>query len=83
MLITVLPNQGKVQKKRPFSGVTKIYLSLFTGCHLTKNRPGRSSSLEVFFENGVLKIYSKFSEEPPCQSANFLKLQSNFIKITL
>ena len=83
ILITVLPNQGKVEKKCPFSGITKIYLSLFTGCHLTENRPGRSSSLKVFFENGVLKIYSKFTGEQPCQSANFLKLQSNFIKITL
>ena len=32
---------------------------------------------------GVLKICSKFTGEHPCQSAISIKLQSNFIEITL
>ena len=40
----------------------------------------RSSRPEVFLENNVLKICSKFSGEHPCQSAISVKLQSNFIE---
>ena len=54
-----------------------------TKYHFTKNKPSRSSDLEVFLVKGVLKIYSKFTEENPCQSAISIKLQSNFIEITL
>ena len=43
----------------------------------------RSSRPEVFLENNVLKICSKFSGEHPCQSAISVKLQSNFIEIVL
>ena len=43
----------------------------------------RSSSLEVFWENVVLKICSKFAGKHPCRSAISIKLQSNFIEITL
>ena len=32
---------------------------------------------------GVLKIYTKFTEEQPCQSAISIKFQSKFIEITL
>ena len=39
----------------------------------------RSSPLEVFLEKGVLKIYSKFTEEHPCQSV----ISINFIEIAL
>ena len=42
-----------------------------------------SSSPYVFLWKGVLKICSKFTKEHPCQSAISIKLQSNFIKITL
>ena len=38
---------------------------------------------EVFPEKGLLKICSKFKGEHPCRSAISIKLQSNFIEITL
>ena len=37
----------------------------------------------MFLENGVLKICSKSTGEHPCRSVVSIKLQSNFIKITL
>ena len=43
----------------------------------------RSSRPEVFLGKGVLKIYSKFTGEHQRWSAISIKLQSNFIKITL
>ena len=43
----------------------------------------RSSHPEVFLRKGVLKICSKFTRERPCRSAISIKLQSNFIEITL
>ena len=46
-------------------------------------RTGRNSPPEVFLRKGVLKISSKFTGEHPCQSVILIKLQSNFIEITL
>ena len=43
----------------------------------------RSSLPVVFLRKGVLKICSKFTGEHPCRSAISIKLQSNFIEITL
>ena len=43
----------------------------------------RSSPPEVFLGKGVLTICSKFTGEHPYQSVISIKLQSNFIKITL
>ena len=43
----------------------------------------RSNHLKVFLGKGVLKICSKFTGEHPCQSAILIKLQSNFIGVTL
>ena len=43
----------------------------------------RSSRPEVFLEKGVLKICSKFTGEYPYQNTISIKLQSNFIEITL
>ena len=37
----------------------------------------------MFLGKGVLKICSKFTGEHPCQSVISIKLQSNFIEITL
>ena len=37
----------------------------------------------LFLGKGVLKICSKFTGEHPCRSAISIKLQSNFIEITL
>ena len=42
----------------------------------------KSSSPDVFLGRGVLKIYSKFIEHP-CQNVISIKLQSNFIEITI
>ena len=43
----------------------------------------RSSRSEMFLEKGVLKICRKFTGEHPCRSVISIKLQSNFIEITL
>ena len=43
----------------------------------------RNSHPEVFLETGVLKICTIFTGEQLCRSAISIKLQSNFIKITL
>ena len=51
--------------------------------YFRKKAPSRSSSPEVFLEKGVLKIYCKFTGEHLCRDAISIKLQSNFIEITL
>ena len=43
----------------------------------------RSSRPEVLLGKSVLKICSKFTGEHPCRSAISIKLESNFIEITL
>ena len=43
----------------------------------------RSSHPKVFLGKGVLKICSKFTGEHSCRSVISIKLQSNFIEITL
>ena len=43
----------------------------------------RSSRPKVFICKGVLKLCSKFTGEHPCRSVILIKLQSNFIEITL
>ena len=43
----------------------------------------RISHPEVFLGKGILKISSKFTGEHLCRSAISIKLQSNFIEITL
>ena len=43
----------------------------------------RSSPPEVFLCKGVLKICSKFAGKPPCWCVISIKLQNNFIEITL
>ena len=43
----------------------------------------RSSPSEVFYEKGVPKICSIFTGEHPCQSVISIKLQSNFMEMTL
>ena len=43
----------------------------------------RSSAPYLFLRKGVLKICHKFTGEHPCLSAISIKLQSNFIEITL
>ena len=43
----------------------------------------RSSDPEVLLGKGVLKKCSKFTGEHPCRSVISIKLESNFIEITL
>ena len=43
----------------------------------------RSSPPKVFLGKGFLKIYSKLTEEHPCQSVIPITLLCNFIEITL
>ena len=43
----------------------------------------RSGPSEVFLGKSVLKLCSKFTREHPYRSVISVKLQSNFIKITL
>ena len=43
----------------------------------------RSTYLEVFLRKGVLKIFSKFTGEHPCQIAISIKFLCNFIEIAL
>ena len=43
----------------------------------------RSSRLEVFLGKSALKICGKFTGYHPCRSVISIKLQSNFIEITL
>ena len=43
----------------------------------------KSSHLEVFLRNGILKICSKFTGEHPCGSAISIKVLCNFIETTL
>ena len=43
----------------------------------------RSSRSEVFLRKVILKICNKLTGEQPCRNAISIKLQSNFIKITL
>ena len=46
------------------------------------NRPETGLS-EVFLDKGVLKICWKFTGEHPCRTVISIKLQSNFVEITL
>ena len=55
----------------------------FEACEIRKEGKSKSSPPEVFLRRGVLKIWSKFTGEHPCQSVILMKLQSSFIEITL
>ena len=48
-----------------------------------KKKKARSSHPGVFLGKGVLKICSKFTGEHPCRKVISIKLQSNFVEITL
>ena len=63
-----------------FFSIIHHFLSLVDFWFITNFR---SSPPEVFLGKGVLKIFSKFAREHPCQSVISIKLQSNFIEITL
>ena len=50
---------------------------------IVKSSLSRNSRSEVLIGKGLLKIFSKFTEEHPCRSAISIKLQNNFFEITL
>ena len=67
---------------------SRFFVNLWTyGLQISKNyfpwRMCRSSHPEVFLRKGVLKICCKFTGEHQCRSEISIKLQSNFIEITL
>ena len=68
-----MPQKMPVPQKK-ITKVSKLSIKIF-----------RSIPPEVFLGKGVLKICSKFkfTGEHPCRSTISIKLQSNFIKITL
>ena len=65
----------------PFCKLLRSFCSLIF--HWSSTVMGRSSPPEVFLGKCVLKICSKFTGEHPCRSVISIKLQSNFIEITL
>ena len=66
----------KKNKKFKTDLMTSFILLLMMPCF-------RSIDPKVFLWKGVLKIWSKFTGEHPCRSVILIKLQSNFIEITL
>ena len=62
---------------------TKILADFQICISVSLKKVSRSSPAEVFLGKGVLKICSKFTWEHPCRSVISIKLQSNFIEITL
>ena len=59
--------------------ISKHMLSvILVTCH-----QNRSSRPDVLLRKGVQKICSKLTGEHPCRSAISIKLQSNFIEISL
>ena len=74
-------------EKKQYSDVICIDMSHYVQrkrcSSAVKEFQDRNSLPEVFLEKGVVKICSKFTGEHPCQSVISIKLQSNFIKITL
>ena len=60
-----------------------VYLKFFKTEKLWSFLSFRSSRSEVLLVNSVLKICSECTEEHPCRDLISIKLQSNFIEITL
>ena len=78
--------QGEWKCSRTYYQVFEALLNIENLCYFTENPPGtrtRSSPSEVFLGKGVLKKYSKFRGEHPCQSVISIKLICRFIEITL
>ena len=61
----------------------KYFYSQLQGFRYPGTVKSRSSLLEVFLGKGVRKICSKITREHPWRSAISIKLQSNFVEITL
>ena len=61
----------------------EVQTKILNVCWKPLFRSFKSSHQDVFLRKGVVKISSKFTGEHPCRSAISIKLQSNFIEITL
>ena len=72
-LETVVVDQVPPWVSRDFFGFLIVYISLYSSCNAT----------EALLGKGVLRICNKFTGERPRRSAISIKLQSNFIEITL
>ena len=72
-----------LRRNQLFSKKTIICLIALKTFTLSAYAENRSSPPEVFLVKGVLKICSKFTGEYSCRSVISIKLQSNFIEITL
>ena len=76
-----------LSKVRGLMPVNLLEKRLWRKCFLvnfkSSLRTPRCSRPEVLLGKGVLKICNKFTGEHPCRSAISIKLQSNFIEITL
>ena len=66
----------KVWKSHP------SFLTVFWILHCS-SRHTEAATQRCTLRKGILKICIKFTEEHPCRSAISIKLQSNFIEITL
>ena len=73
-------NRGimNLKKETAFSKEISIVMTFPRELFWDRSRPP-----EVFLQKRVLKIGSKFTEEHLCRSVISIKLQSNFIEITL
>ena len=56
----------------------KVYILSQIDCFIFTECIKRSGSPEVFLRKGVLKIFSKFTGEHPCQSVIATLLRSHF-----
>ena len=79
---SVLPVVSKIYERIIQKQILE-YIDKHLSPHLYGHRKGRSSRPEVFLGKGVLKICSRFTGGHPCRSAISIKLQSNFLEITL
>ena len=81
----MLRNKGHTE----FWSNFKLFLNLLNTYDEVYIMSGVSGKVEPVYvkpskqPSGVLKIWSKFTEEYPCQSVISIKLENNFIEITL
>ena len=67
-----------IYEQKPFKAILLDYLETFLILSIFRSGPP-----EVFLGKSVLKICNKFTREHPYRSVISVKLQSNFVKITL
>ena len=78
-----IPELNKNNFLRISFDFSTVYLKFFKAEKLWSFPSFRSSRSEVLLVNSILKICSECTEEHPCRDLISIKLQSNFIEITL